>query len=102
MSAVQLPLTRLTLILPLRERTRHRSTEVKRKEAEFVALYGPVVERWCRKWGLREIVAEEVADGIVAKVLRRLGHTTRLGNSGPGSRPWLAMRSSTTSVSRQS
>lgn len=39
---------------------------------EFVRLYGPRVDRWCRHWGLQGADAEDVTQTVMARLSRRL------------------------------
>ena len=38
----------------------------------IVALYGPLVYRWCRRWGLQPTDAENVGQDVFARVLKGL------------------------------
>jgi RNA polymerase sigma factor (sigma-70 family) len=40
--------------------------------AEFVARYGPLIFRWCRRWGLQEADAEDVAQNVLLELSRQL------------------------------
>ncbi len=40
--------------------------------AEFVARYGPRIEGWCRRWGLQEADAQDVAQTVLLKLLRAI------------------------------
>jgi RNA polymerase sigma-70 factor (ECF subfamily) len=37
--------------------------------AEFVERYGPRIHAWCRRWGLQEADAQDVAQAVLVKVL---------------------------------
>lgn len=54
---------------------------------EFVARYGPIVERWCRQWGLQPADAQDVAQNVLVKLIGKL---REYEHRGPGSfRRWL-------------
>ena len=40
--------------------------------AEFVDRYGTVVYRWCRKWGLQEVDAEDVTQNVLLDLGRQM------------------------------
>jgi RNA polymerase sigma factor (sigma-70 family) len=40
----------------------------------FVRRYGPKIYSWCRRWGLAEADAEEVAQNVLAHLARKLRH----------------------------
>jgi len=40
--------------------------------AEFVDRYGVVVYRWCRKWGLQEVDAEDVTQNVMLDLGRQM------------------------------
>jgi len=73
MSKLSIPLTRLTLLTNIQPSSGDDTPESKRRRAEFMDLYNPVIERWCRRWGLREVEAEDLALRIIDKVLEKLG-----------------------------
>ena len=39
---------------------------------QFVDRYGPVVYRWCRKWGLQEVDAEDVTQNVLLDLGRQM------------------------------
>jgi RNA polymerase sigma-70 factor (ECF subfamily) len=39
---------------------------------EFVTRYGPRIQSWCRRWGLQEADAQDVAQMVLLKLLRSI------------------------------
>jgi RNA polymerase sigma-70 factor (ECF subfamily) len=55
---------------------------------KLVALYGPLVYRWCRRWGLQPKDAENVGQDVFVRVLQRLA-TFRPDGRPASFRRWL-------------
>jgi RNA polymerase sigma-70 factor (ECF subfamily) len=41
---------------------------------EFVERYGPQIHGWCRRWGLQETDAQDVAQNILLELARQMSH----------------------------
>jgi RNA polymerase sigma factor (sigma-70 family) len=41
--------------------------------ARFVAVYGPKIRGWCRRWGLQEADAEDVTQDVLLRMAQKLG-----------------------------
>jgi RNA polymerase sigma-70 factor (ECF subfamily) len=56
---------------------------------EIVYLYSPLVDRWCRRWHLRDDVVQELGQDIFLKLFKNLG---KFSNDAPNSgfRKWLS------------
>jgi RNA polymerase sigma-70 factor (ECF subfamily) len=39
---------------------------------EFVAIYGPLLVGWCRRWGLQEADAEDVAQAVLLRLSKKM------------------------------
>ena len=40
--------------------------------AEFVRRYGPLIHGWCRRWGLQETDAQDVAQNVLLELARQM------------------------------
>ncbi|QEH39080.1 RNA polymerase sigma factor RpoE [Aquisphaera giovannonii] len=40
--------------------------------AEFVRRYGPLIRTWCRRWGLQEADADDLAQDVLARLAARM------------------------------
>ncbi len=39
---------------------------------QFVARYGPLIYRWCRKWGSQQVDAEDVTQNVLLELARQM------------------------------
>lgn len=59
--------TRSTLLLRLRQEPTNQLAW-----SEFVERYGPLIFRWCRRWGLQEADAEDVTQNVLLELARQM------------------------------
>src|SRR5262245_45231471 len=82
MSNEQAPETSVSLLLELCQ-----EAPAPDSWARFVGLYGPAIAHWCRRRGLNQADAEDVAQAVFCLLLRHL--RTHYDPSKGGFRAWL-------------